>query len=198
MGRPALHDATTLVRAAQELAASNSGGPVTIAAVARAAGAPVGSIYHRFGSRDSLMAAAWLDAVMAFQSGFVRALLEPGDQAGLAAVLRTTAWARDDPVRARVLVLHRQREFGSDDWTETERQRARRLATDLESALDEFCLAHLDGSGGERRRLATFALLDLPYAAVRRYLAVGIAPPAEVDRYLALALAVLLPTSSQG
>ncbi|HEV1998335.1 MAG TPA: TetR family transcriptional regulator [Candidatus Dormibacteraeota bacterium] len=198
MGRPALHEASTLVRVAQELAAAASGDHVTIAAVAQAAGAPVGSIYHRFGSRDRLMAAAWLDALSSFQPGFIDQMRQPGDSPGLAAVLFTTAWAREHPVRSRVLVLRGAREFGQERWTEMERERARSLAGNLESALQQFCLQYLGGVSGEHRRLATFALLDLPYAALRRYLAVGIAPPAEIDRYLAVSLPALLPTARRG
>lgn len=197
MGRPILHDVSTLVLAAQSLAAAGTAGDVTIAAVARASGAPVGSIYHRFGSRDNLLAAAWLDALSTFQVGFITAL-QAEDPDGLAAALYTTAWARQDAVRARLLVLNRARDFGSERWSEPERGRAHSLAADLETGLRTFCERRLGGSGGETRRLVTFALLDLPHAAVRRYLAVGIPPPAEVDAYLASAVRALLtsPESS--
>jgi AcrR family transcriptional regulator len=193
MGRPTVHAAATLVKAAQGLAAAGSADDVTIAAVARASGAPVGSIYHRFKSRDGLLAAAWLDAQAAFQSGFVAALARDSGPPGLPAALHVTAWARHDAVRARLLVLHRPREFGLGDWAEGDRERARALGADLEAALDRFCVRHLGGRGGDHRRLATFALLDLPYAAVRRYLAAGIDPPAQVDGYVAAALAAVLP-----
>ena len=195
MGRPILHDASTLLRAAQSLAGAGGLADVTIAAVAGASGAPVGSIYHRFGSRDGLLAAAWLDSVSSFQAGFIPALRGGAGHPGLAAALHTTAWAREDPLRARLLVLHRARELGSERWGGQERERARRLADDLEEVLAEFCERNLEERGGESRRLATFALLDLPYAAVRRYLAVGIPPPADVDRYLASALQALLPAA---
>ena len=195
MGRPILHDVSTLVLAAQSLAAAGTAADVTIAAVARASGAPIGSIYHRFASRDDLLAESWLDAVSAFQAGFIAALQQPDGPPGLTAALYTTAWARTDVVRARLLVLNRAREFGSERWSEPQRGRARRLAADLEAHLTAFCERHLGGSGGKIRRLVTFALLDLPYAAVRRYLAVGIPPPAEVDDYLASAVLALLPVA---
>ncbi|MGI8610206.1 MAG: TetR family transcriptional regulator [Candidatus Dormibacteria bacterium] len=193
MGRPALYDAPTLVHAAQQLAAAGGPGSVTIAAVAMATGAPVGSIYHRFGSRDSLMAAAWLDALAEFQAGFIATLHRSAPQPALAAALFTTSWARSDATRARLLVLHRARDYGAGSWGDADRARARLLSDDLEAALAAFCLQQLGGTGGEQRRLATFALLDLPYAAVRRYLAAGITPPAEVDGYLATAVSGLLP-----
>lgn len=196
MGRPILHDASALILAAQSLAAAGTAAEVTIAAVARASGAPVGSIYHRFGSRDGLLAAAWLDAMSSFQAGFVAELQQGDGQTGLGAARYTVAWARTDAVRARLLVLHRGHEFGSERWSDPLRDRARHLAAELETGLAGFCERHLGGSGGESRRLVTFALLDLPYAAVRRYLAVGMPPPPEVDGYLASALLALLPPTT--
>jgi len=197
MGRPILHDASALILAAQSLAAAGTAAEVTMAAVARASGAPVGSIYHRFGSRDGLLAAAWLDAVSSFQAGFIPALQAGAGHPGLEAALHTTAWARENAVRARLLVLQRGHEFGSERWSDPVRDRGRRLAADLEAGLSGFCEQHLGSSGGESRRLVTFALLDLPHAAVRRYLAVGIPPPPEVDRYLASALLALLPATTR-
>jgi AcrR family transcriptional regulator len=194
MGRPTLHPATGLVASAQRLAASGSTAAVTISAVARESGAPVGTIYHRFGSRDDLLAAAWLDAVAAYQRELVPALLSPGGLPGLAAAVGTTAWARRDPVRARLLVLHGAREFGAENWSPSSREAAQGLASELEGALERFCVRHLGQAGGDNRRLATFAVLDLPQAAVRRYLAVGMPPPEAVDAYLAAALAALIPT----
>ena len=197
MGRPSLHPASALIDAAQGLAAAASTEAVTIAAVARAAGAPVGSIYHRFSSRDELLAAAWLDAQVAFQAGFVKALRDAGTTPGLAAARQVVEWSRQEPVRARLLVLHQARDFRSSAWGEEDRERSRALATELEAALSDFCDRHLGGRGGAHRRLATFALLDLPYASVRRYLAAGFPPPPEVDGYLEVALAALLPAGTK-
>ncbi len=193
MGRPTLHQPRDFVAAAQRLAAAGGAEVMTMGAVARATGAPVGSLYHRFSSREALLAAAWLDAQGAFQAGFLAALRSRGRQPGLEAALLTTEWARADPVRARLLVLRRPAELGSERWGEAERARAAGLRADLEGGLADFCQAHLGGGGGEQRRLATFAVLDLPFAAVHRYLAVGMAPPVEVDRYLALAIPALIP-----
>jgi AcrR family transcriptional regulator len=36
---------------------------VSIQGISRAAGISVGSLYHRFGSRDGVLTACWLDAV---------------------------------------------------------------------------------------------------------------------------------------
>jgi AcrR family transcriptional regulator len=191
MARPALHQPAAIIDATFRLA-SRGLDAVTIAAVARQSGAPSGSIYHRFGSRDGLLAAAWLEATHSFQEGFVRALREETAIPGLAAARHTTGWARRAPHPARALVLHGAQDFGATRWPDGARERARDLARELEDGLAEFSHRRFGDSGGELRRRVTFALLDLPLAAVRRYLAAGIAPPEEVDGYLHDTLAALL------
>jgi hypothetical protein len=54
------YDTDQIVRAAGRLIASSGPGAATIGAIARAVGAPTGSIYHRFRSRDVLLAEVWL------------------------------------------------------------------------------------------------------------------------------------------
>jgi AcrR family transcriptional regulator len=191
MARPVRHHADAIIEATLAVASTVEMEAVTIAAVSRASGAPSGSIYHRFASRDRLLGAAWLDATKSFQAGFLANLQESSKQPGLAAALYTVGWSRRQPHRARALVLHRALDFGSRRWSEEQRAEARRAAAALEEGLTEFSIAGFGASGGEVRRRVTFALLDLPYAAVRRYLAAGIAPPPEVDGYVEEALGVL-------
>src|SRR4029453_8384724 len=90
MGR-ALFDAPTFVAAARAIAARHGPAAVTVDSVAARLGAPKGSFYYRFASRDALLGELWLATVLAYQQGFVAAI-EAGD--GLAAALHTPAWAR--------------------------------------------------------------------------------------------------------
>jgi len=46
---------------------------VSVAAIAQASGAPTGTLYHRFGSRDGILAAAWLRALERFAAAEERA-----------------------------------------------------------------------------------------------------------------------------
>lgn len=52
-----------------------AGGPraVSVAAIAAASGAPVGTLYHRFETRDGILAAAWLRALERFQQPLLEA-----------------------------------------------------------------------------------------------------------------------------
>ena len=77
MPRPAKFDADQLLDTAAGLVVSE-GGPaaLTMTAVADRLGAPSGSIYHRFRSRDLLAASLWLRAVERFQDAVLPALEE--------------------------------------------------------------------------------------------------------------------------
>ena len=57
MGRPARFAADELLDVALDLAAAGGPEAVTMAGVAEAAGAPSGSVYHRFAGRPALLGA---------------------------------------------------------------------------------------------------------------------------------------------
>jgi AcrR family transcriptional regulator len=61
MGRRALYSADQILDAARDLAAQSGPAAVTIAALGSAlGGAPSGSLYHRFASRNELLGRLWL------------------------------------------------------------------------------------------------------------------------------------------
>ena len=154
---------------------------MTMASVAARLGAPTGSIYHRFRSRKELMAETWLAAAESFQAGFIAALAEPSEPRGVRAALHAIEWARAHPTPARLVVLYRRRDFVAGPLPQPLRPRAELLGADLEAALSGFAATALGSTDLGGRQLAAFLLLDMPYAAVRRYLAVGVDPPPLVE-----------------
>src|SRR5690606_14827873 len=105
MGRPPRHDVDRLLDAAAALVAEGGPGAATMTAVARAASAPSGSVYHRFPGRPALLAALWLRTVERFQQGFLAALdTDPPAQAAPAAARHVVAWCRAHPNEARILL----------------------------------------------------------------------------------------------
>lgn len=68
-------------------------------------GASVGSLYHRFGSKEGIAAAVYVDALRDYQAEFVAALDRARDAAdGIRAVVRThMRWVRSNPDRAQFL-----------------------------------------------------------------------------------------------
>ncbi len=170
------------------------GGPraVTMTAVAEATGAPSGSVYHRFPSRDALVAALWMRAVEAFQERFVAELAGGGEDA-VAAALRAVRWSLDwvraNPDDARILLLYRREDLASGEWPDDLALRAARLARRFDDEVRGFA-ARLQGADAQAR--AWFALADLPTAAVRRHLANGKKVPREVDGLLEKAVRAVL------
>jgi AcrR family transcriptional regulator len=182
MPRPPKFSRGDALVAAGSIAAADGPSAVTMALVAAQLGAPTGSIYHRFASRDELMAETWLSAAESFQPGFIAALHRPASQPGLEAALHAIEWARAHPVPARLVVLYRRRDFFAGLTPEPLRGRAERLAGDLDAALSEFAASALGSSDLGTRQLAGFLLIDMPQAAVRRYLSAGMEPPSSVDQ----------------
>lgn len=180
MGRPARHDADRLLDTAAALAAEAGPRGVTMAAVARAAGAPSGSVYHRFPDRTALLAALWLRTVTRFQEGVFAALDGPPREAAVAVARHAVEWCREHPDEARVL-LAGPGDFAMAEWSDEARERLTAGNSRLGAALDE--LAQRLGRTDERGRArVVLAVVDLPYAVVRRYLVRGAPIPAlEVD-----------------
>jgi AcrR family transcriptional regulator len=84
MPRAPQFDQAQILDAAERLIARHGPSGATIGAIAQAVGAPTGSIYHRFDSRDVLLAEVWLRAAAAFQAAFFERLAGPAREAGLA------------------------------------------------------------------------------------------------------------------
>src|SRR5262249_30788553 len=67
MPRPELHREQVIMDAARAVILERGARGTTIGAIASASGAPTGSIYHRFGSVDELLARLWLRAMRRVQ-----------------------------------------------------------------------------------------------------------------------------------
>ena len=87
MGRKPKFTEDDFLRAALNLAAEHGPDKVTVAAIAESTGAPIGSLYHRFGSRSRILARLWLRIIADFQEDFISIL------------------GHDDPVEAARRVL---------------------------------------------------------------------------------------------
>ncbi len=108
MPRPARFTDDEVVDAALTCVARNGHG-VAVADVAEALGGPVGSIYHRFPSREALLIRLWLRSIARFQAGiFVIADGAPADRALIDAALHVPSYCRDHPDEARALTLYRR------------------------------------------------------------------------------------------
>ncbi|MGC5010200.1 TetR/AcrR family transcriptional regulator [Streptosporangium sp. DT93] len=196
VGRPARFTEERILDAALETVAHEGVAGATVAAIAARLEAPVGSIYHRFPSRDLLLARLWIRCVRRFQEGFLDALAA-GDLER--AAVHTPRWCREHLAEARVLLLHRPAdlvarwpaELGEELAALDARTAGALTAAAADPAAHADAADAADASGRER---LLFALVDVPHGAVRRHLAAGEAPPPGVDALvLRTCRAVLTP-----
>ncbi|WP_181772864.1 TetR/AcrR family transcriptional regulator [Amycolatopsis pittospori] len=176
MGRPPQHTPDDFLDAAIRIFAAKGVAGVTMSAVAREVGAPSGSIYHRFPGRPALLAAVWLRTVTGFQQGYLEALdRDPPVEAAIEAAAQVVRWCRAHPAEGKLLYAG-NRALGVDDWPPEDRDRADKANRRLETAIGK-AVRELRAITGRSTDELMLALVDLPYAAVRRHLDRGESPP---------------------
>ncbi|MFD1930557.1 TetR/AcrR family transcriptional regulator [Nonomuraea mangrovi] len=190
MGRPAKFGADQILDAAAALAAEGGHEAVTVTAIAARLGAPSGSIYHRYASRDLLLAHLWIRAVRRFQEGFLSAARVPDlAEAVRASAAHVVRWSAEHQDEARLLLAHNVAEL-RERWPDELGEELDRLNVDATAALRELA-GRLPGDDALER--VTFALVDVPVAAVRRHVLAGRTVPDSAVRLAeAAALAIVL------
>lgn len=187
MARPKIYSTSTLLDAARDLAVEGGVPAATVDAIAKMTGASSGSIYHRFGSRGGVLIAAWRRAVNTFQDGFVAALAEPDARA---AALAATRWVIEFSRRhgqdATLLATVRPDEVFAGAPPSTRGDEA--VAHELK-ALTRRLTGTSSVAGVQRVQMA---IIDLPYGAVRRYLAFGQRIPRALEPDVCVAVNALL------
>ncbi|WP_134323372.1 hypothetical protein [Cumulibacter soli] len=123
----------------------------------------------------------WIRAARAGQVGALDALRQQDLQVAFEqTALRYPRWARSDLAQAQVLAAYGReqliRQVPHDLAHELDH-----LNRELNSAVLGFAERWYGGSKCAYRRAATFAMLDLPASAIRRYLLAGKAPPKALD-----------------
>ena len=189
MPRPQIHATDTMLDAARDLLLREGSRSATMEAIAGASGAPTGSIYHRFGSRDELIARLWIRAVHRSQASFVAAL-EQGDprEAALAGAMSIVDFCQEHPADAQLLVAFRREDLIHAIPRGELAEELERLNRPVERAVVQLA-RRLYGSRAraalDRTLLAVF---DLPYGAVRRHLIAGAPLPQGLRADLARAV----------
>jgi AcrR family transcriptional regulator len=176
-----LFEDADFLAAARSLAAAGGPASVTVTSVTQKLGAPTGSFYHRFASRDVLLANVWLGTALAFQTGFVAAI-KAGD--GLAAALHTPIWVRANFEEARAFLLYHRDDFAHRNWPQELKHRVVRQGRRVDAAYKRLARDTFGGIGANELRLARFVLAEVPKAAVGPYLRQGIPPPIIVDEMI--------------
>lgn len=177
MGRKSHFRRDEFMDAAVRMVVEKGPAALTVSALAKGMKAAIGSVYHRFPSRDVLLAETWIRIVKSFQREFLETLAKDG----LQAALNTIQWVREHPREARILLVYRREELVSGPWPGHLKGQVVCLSRELDSGIRAFAKKQFGNAGKETLRRATFALVDAPLAAVRRHLQDGESPPAIVD-----------------
>lgn len=169
MAPPRKHETDVILDATRSLVLLDGPRAASVAAIAKASGAPAGTLYHRFGNRNGILTAAWLRALERFQA---RAIAAAGDNPLETAVAMAAAaidFMREHPDDARLLLTIRPGDLldGEPDAAFQQILSARNapllerlhaLARELYGSSDPRCVDAV-----------ARAVVDLPYAVVRRH-----------------------------
>ncbi|MCQ4121216.1 TetR/AcrR family transcriptional regulator [Rhodococcus tibetensis] len=168
-----------LLDAAREVILERGPRAATITMIAAQAGAPTGSIYHRFASVDELLVRTWLRAVRRTQQ------VRPGgsdtaeNPAEAAVRLALAFYDHCIETPQDTLLLDRLRRedvrhLDLDPALQAEVEAADRDTAALMGALTRTVFGH---SGRRQSDLVVLAVIDLPHSFVQRYLQSGKRPP---------------------
>jgi AcrR family transcriptional regulator len=171
MPRPELHPTETLLDGARSIALNSGAGSATIQEIARVTGAPVGSIYHRFASRDELLARVWIRAVYRSQASFLVAIDQPDPvDAAVAGAMSILDFCRDEPADARLLVAFRREDLVRAELSDQLAMELEELNRPLLPPIGRLARALHGRRSKQALERTLLAVFDLPYGAARRHL----------------------------
>jgi AcrR family transcriptional regulator len=182
-----------MLDAARDLLLESGSSNATIEAIADLSGAPTGSIYHRFGSRDGLLTRLWMRAVYRSQASFLAALEhENPSTAALAAAQSILEFCEQEPADARLLVSFRREDLIRTAPNGELAQELEELNRPVEAAVVALARRLYGRATRAAVNRTLLAVFDLPYGAVRRYLITGSTLPPELRGDLARAVNAVL------
>lgn len=171
MARPARFSDDDVFDAA--LTAVVEHGPaVTVAQIATAMGGPVGSIYHRFGSREDVLARLWIRCIQRFHEGLL-ALDEADDPhaALLESARYVVTYCAEHPDEALGLRLQRQDRLMADERVSPQiRAQVRTLNDEVDRVQADLVRRHYGRADDADLRRALLATRVGPYGLIRPWL----------------------------
>ena len=174
MARPELHPTDSILDAARGVVLEQGLGAATIAAIAGSSGAPVGSIYHRFGSVDDLLTEMWIRAVRRSQERFAAAAEEPDPtEAAVGAALSVYDFCVEHPADGRLLLSYRAEDLAGARIDPKQRTKLERLNDPVAAVVKDLARRLYGRASRTSLDRVILAVFDLPHGAVRRPLTNG-------------------------
>lgn len=191
MGRSRKFTDDQLLDAARDAVAVHGPG-ATVAQVSAASGAPTGSIYHRFRSRDELLVRLWLRSIERFHDRLLQVEHEhddPGD-ALVALAVETARYCREHPAEARAMTLYRHERL-VQSAPEVLRDRVVHLNDRAFAMFGRLGAQCFPASAADPRvvELVFTCVVGLCYGLIRPYIVAGAPIPVWLDDVIARACA---------
>lgn len=173
MAPPRKHETDVILDAARALVLDGGPRAASVAAIAKASGAPAGTLYHRFGNRDGILTAAWLRALERFQARALAADGEnPADSAmetAIAMAVAAVSFARELPDDARLLLTIRPGDLLDEEPDAAFRETLAAMNAPLTERIAVLARRLYGNSRPRSVDAVARAVADLPYAVVRRH-----------------------------
>lgn len=164
MVRTAQFDDQSFIMAASELIAMGGPTAATMTAIARHAGAPTGSIYHRFTSRSALLGAVWCHALTSMADEIQLPLSQGKVEETIKALI---SWAEHNPSLAGVIMLCHENDLIDGDLPTPLHNQLNSTHKKLGSALTTLLKKNDKALSPANMALINFALFDGPIAALK-------------------------------
>ncbi|VAW00481.1 hypothetical protein MNBD_ALPHA01-839 [hydrothermal vent metagenome] len=167
MVRKAEFDGDDFILAAIGLIAHGGPTAATMNAIAISAGAPTGSIYHRFKSRSALLGAAWLYALSAMSDEILPDLMLGQSDDAVSALIR---WVEMNPAMARMIMLYSENDLIDGELPPTLHKELNQANQKLGTGLSTLLKHRRKALTAANLALANFAVFDGPIAAMKPFL----------------------------
>ena len=190
MPRPQVHSTESILDAARDQLLESGARGLTVDAIAAASGASVGSIYHRFGSLEGLLAEMWIAAVRRCQAAVIEAIDAAPDptEAAVRGAASMYDFAKEHPGDARLLAAMRREGLFEAPGSHVAREDLADLNAPVADRLAELSRRLFGNAGPIALERTTFAVVDVPHGAVRRHLDAGSPLPTPLRAWIASAV----------
>lgn len=179
MARPPKFTAEDLLDGARDAVMAH-GSDATMTQVSDLVGAPTGSLYYRFPSRDHLMVSLWLRSIRRFHEGYLAAASAPDAPEALRqCAAHIPRYCRQFPADARAMMLFRHSELTTTAPADLQGE-VRRVNDEVWAVLRDLAARRYhDGRAADRVALVRTAVVQAPYGLVRPH--VGGPVPTRLD-----------------